>query len=101
MPVKNVCDCYDPPGGSVVCEPHQMAICVVANGVARRECLSPLATEDIAALVNWTLAAVTGIRRSETEPVHPQYFEVLAGGRYRRPDGAVVTFTLPESVAVG
>lgn len=38
---KNICQCPNPPGGQVVCEAHQIAICRVKNGVIESQCMTP------------------------------------------------------------
>lgn len=95
MPVKNICDCHNPPGGRAVCEPHQMAFCVVINGVARRECLDPPRAES-ATLARWALSHVLGYRYTGT--IDSYDLQVLTHGVFERADGAIVTFTLPEFV---
>jgi len=96
MPVKNVCNCPKPPGGTVTCEPYQMAICIVLDGEARHECQDPPLAVSHAELVDWALQQVTeGIVSFQTQEAE---LLMLAIGRLERPDGAHVTFALPESV---
>lgn len=100
MPVKNTCDCHDPPGGQVVCEPHQMAVCSVFNGVARRECKDPPSVGGDAALLNWALAHITGSPREPQAAIDYEDLHILSDNRVVRSNGAVVTFALPEEVAL-
>lgn len=98
MPVRNVCDCHNPPGGSVVCEPHQMALCIVINGVARRECLDPPPTADAAGLVNWALSHITGRRLALGATVDDSVLHLLREGRLELSNDAIATFALPERI---
>jgi len=111
MPVKNVCECPDPPGGSVHCEPHQMAICGVINGVERRECLDPPpglgnARGDAKLLVNWAWSQISGELHMD---IAAEGFHALGATNlstisrtreFTSPNGDVVKFLLPERVIV-
>jgi hypothetical protein len=97
MPVKNICPCDNPPGGSVECEPNQMAICSVQNGVATRQCLNPVGPEAIE-LVNWAISKITGQIRNGDTDISMVELVMLLGKRYKSPRGVVVNFTLPEKV---
>ncbi len=101
MPVRNVCECDNPPGGTVACEPHQMAICIVKDGVARGECLDPPDTGDDGetSLANWALAQVSGDYRSAETRIPLSALAVLFEGKFDRATGEVVTFSIPESVS--
>jgi hypothetical protein len=100
MPVKNICDCHNPPGGSVVCEAHQMAICIVINGVARRECHDPPSTGNATRLVNWALSHITGRDRAPEAAVSTTELRALDRGQVEVEfsQRAFVTFALPENV---
>ena len=100
MPVKNVCKCPHPPGGSIECEPHQMAICGVINGVVRRECLDPPDFRDTENLANWALGKITGqVRGEESESIFKdEELRNLKHGFFRRPNGEQVKFTFPEGL---
>ena len=98
MAVKNVCDCPDPPGGRVECEPHQMAACAIVDGVAQRVCLDPPSGGGARELVNWALQEITGVSRSPTDRIEGAELQTLLGNRFVRSSGAVVTFSLPETV---
>lgn len=41
MPVRNICNCDNPPGGVQVCDPHQIAVCGTIDGVVYRDCITP------------------------------------------------------------
>jgi hypothetical protein len=42
MPVNsNTCKCPKPPGGQVICEPNQVAICRIKNGELETLCITP------------------------------------------------------------
>jgi hypothetical protein len=108
MPVKNICQCDNPPGGDVLCEPDQLAICIVNNGVAKRECMD--APDDLGDLVNltrqqtirylnWALSHITGQIRLLSSPISSQDRAILSQGRYDNAvTGDVVTFSLPEAL---
>lgn len=96
MPVKNVCDCDNPPGGQARCEPHQMAVCRAVAGQCLTECRDPprnaISRIEIEA---WAYAVITGER--VVSPLPRAARAILARGRYVNPDtGEVVTFTLPK-----
>ena len=96
MPVRRVCDCPKPPGGSVACEPQQMPLCIVLNGEARGMCLDPPTPASHAILVDWAMQQITGeLVRFQTREAE---LLMLDRGIFERPDGAVVTFSLPESI---
>ena len=98
MPVKNVCDCHNPPGGSIVCEPHQMAICGVIDGVVRRECLDPPSGGTPIELVSWALNQIAGEARPAEAPITAEDLHILTDGTYQNPDGTIVNFLVPENV---
>jgi hypothetical protein len=98
MPVKNICDCDNPPGGQAVCEPHQMAVCLVLKGVARRECLSPPRTGNRLTLINWAWTQVDGVPRPSNAVIHSAQLGILKTGKLVRNDGAIVNFALPKSI---
>ena len=102
----NVCNCETPPGGQAICEPNQLAICRVKNGVAQMQCLNPPTTVAIQNLTewklqmaNWVLSIITSSDRSETTAVTPTDWQLLASGRSEDSStGEVVTFSLPEEL---
>ncbi len=109
-PMPNTCNCHNPPGGQVTCESHQMAICIVRNGVAQYKCLDPPGTSPFhrfvrsltlrgpvtsAELLNWALGKILGSHRGA---VAKAQFHILLDDKYERRDGTVVTFSLPESI---
>lgn len=97
MARNNICNCPNPPGGQVVCEPHQMAVCIVRNGQARQQCLDPIRTRDAATLVNWAIEKITEIRRNPYSRIDRHELEILEDGFYSRYDSKV-TFKLPQSI---
>ena len=100
MPVKNTCDCHNPPGGRVVCEPDQMAICIVLNGHPWQECRNPPSIEGTAAvvLVNWALTEVIGSYRANDASIDGSELQMLLAGTFERDSGEMVTFALPEGI---
>jgi hypothetical protein len=98
MPIKSICDCDNPPGGRVECEPHQMAICIVLNGVAHTECRTPPQGGNAIAWGNWALSQVTRETRAPDATISLSDLQTLRRGRFRDPKGAVITFALPEGM---
>lgn len=97
MARNNICNCPNPPGGQVVCEPHQMAVCIVRNGQARQQCLDPIRTRDSATLVNWVLEEITENRRNPHSRIDRHELEILEDGFFNRYDSKV-TFKLPQRI---
>lgn len=98
MPVSNSCDCPNPPGGRVVCEPDQIAICIVKDGVALQQCHNPPSATSATAIVNWTLTEITGVLHAADAKVDLPALQMLMAGTFDRESGEKVTFSCPESV---
>lgn len=108
MPVKNICNCNNPPGGTVVCEPDQLAICIVNNGIAQRECIdSPDDLRDLSSLtpgervryLNWALSNITGEIRRLSSSISNEDLAILSQGHYHNDaTGDIVTFSLPDAL---
>lgn len=75
-----------------------MAICIVINGVARRECLDPPDTDSATGQVNWALSHITGGRRSVDATVDASQLQMLIAGRLELSRHSVTTFALPASI---
>ena len=84
--------------GGVVCEPNQMAVCTVLNGIAHNECLNLKSSVSGKALVNWALGRIIGTSHSATAAVFNAELKMLEAGTCKRAGGAIVTFTLPDSL---
>ncbi len=97
MPVKNSCDCRNPPGGRIVCEPHQLAICGVINGVIRRECLDPPIDVGTTALANWILNQVSDNHRNANSNFTASDLQTLRSEIYTSSSGEVLKFSVPEN----
>ena len=97
MPVRNICDCPNPPGGNIACAPHQMALCGVINGILHRECLEPPVNVSPLILVNWAAEQITG-RITAADKIDISTLQLLKDGRYIQSNMAVVKFVLPESI---
>lgn len=93
----NTCECPFPPGGQVVCEPHQMAVCVIENGRVRQQCLDPVKTSSSVALVNWAIAKITGEFKAADALITNQEISFLTQGRHRTYN-ANITFSLPDRI---
>jgi hypothetical protein len=108
MPIRNVCNCPSPPGGSVSCEPHQLAICRVRNGKAERECFDPpdgmdnlsnLGPVQARRYHNWALQRITGQQRYPMNPISPSDEAILRQGVYHDViTGDEVWFRLPDEL---
>ena len=93
----NSCPCPNPPGGKVVCEPHQLAICKIVNGELIQRCIDPIKTRSSKALVDWTINMITdkpNLNRSFSN----QDLLMLLKGEYTD-DKQSVKFNLPESIS--
>lgn len=98
MPVKNICECENPPGGQIVCEPYQMAICGVIHGVVRRECLDPPSGVSPVALANWALSQISGVDLSMRSIVTENDLSTLISGTFVSPNEQIVNFTIPDEM---
>jgi len=98
MPTKNICEFPDRSGGHVGCEPNQMALCRVLNGIAHGECLNPPPSASGRALVNWALSRITGTWHSTSATIPDFELETLEAGKFKRAGGAIVTFALPDHI---
>lgn len=98
MPVKNICYCDNPPGGSITCEPHQLAICGVIRGQVRRECADPPQGAPPVSLVNWTLNKLSEETRHLDQPITEGDIRLLRQGHGLFKGETDVQFILPESV---
>src|SRR5260370_21619056 len=63
-PVPNTCNCPTPPGGTVSCSNHQLAVCRIVDGQVRAECIDQPGQRSALAISNWILSAVTGQERT-------------------------------------
>jgi len=98
MAAKNICEFHGRSSGRVVCEPDQMALCMVLSGIAHGECLGPPLSASGSMLVNWALSKVTGTWHSPNVAVPDNMLQILEAGKFKRAGGAKVTFTLPDSI---
>ena len=98
MSVNNTCDCPNPPGGRAVCEPTQIAMCIVKDGQARQECHTPPTSSNATVVVNWTLTTITGIHHTNDIQVDVSSLQMLLQGTYERSSGELVTFALPQAL---
>ena len=94
---RNICPCPFPPGGSAVCEPYQLAICRVKDGLTQAECVNPPpGIQTRQEYENWVLAAVTGIPRLPSTQLSWQDQAILNAGRFSSEEVGEVTFRLPS-----
>jgi len=101
--MSNRCNCPKPPGGSVECDPDQLAVCAYVDGEIVARCYSrPVSVTKILtpgakqlALRNWALSVITGADRKPTAPIEFYLLAMLRSGNYAR-DGNVLTFKLPK-----
>jgi len=91
------CNCPNPPGGGITCEPGQLAICRVTGYGCHGECHAP--PRDLVNNINllgaWAFSVISG-RRFQPLPLGPQEEAILNQGVYQDPiTGQVVRFSLP------
>lgn len=83
---NNICDCPDPPGGIVICEPDQLAICRIKSGHLRSECKGPpqLLRPGLnrAVYFNWALAEITEEERRVHALIDDREWKILREGVY-------------------
>jgi hypothetical protein len=105
--MSNVCQCPNPPGGTVQCSDDQLAICSYTNGEIVSGCYDrpePVAAisdkrERNLALANWVLSRITGIARPIDEAIEASLVELLRSGSYTDPQtDQVIRFTLPRDL---
>src|SRR5262249_17385588 len=93
---KNTCNCPLPPGGVVVCEATQLAICRVVGGRVESECHNPPSRRTDLEFSNWVLSKVIDTWRDQNQPLSPLDLDILAKRRYDdRPTQTTVTFEIP------
>lgn len=94
--MSTTCQC--PYGGQVTCESGQMAVCRTdSSGAVHASCHTPRSGTSRQALGNWALSIVTGRERSPEQPLTSDELEILERGVFRRPNGAIVHFRMPQS----
>lgn len=92
---RNTCDCPKPPGGRVVCEAHQLAVCRVKDGQATHHCVDQKNYRDSVSLLNWTYEQITGNRGYNALSTNDLF--MLASGEFSEGDTRV-TFNLPDNI---
>ena len=100
---QNVAPCDDPPGGEMVCERGQLAICRVRNGKAVGSCSTPsqsILESGSLAFENWVLSVVTQTARHQSRRITRNDREILDSGSYLAHDGTTVRFRPPDSEAL-
>lgn len=91
------CECPSPPGGTVKCEDDQIAFCIVKNGKAIHQCITPIETRNSYSLVNWTLGQITGDYRSNSTTITTEDIGILEARKYE--SGSVqIRFALPSTI---
>lgn len=100
--MANRCNCPTPPGGVVICEGNQMALCIIQDGQAIQRCINPPQNRyyrEYSALeiVNWAIEKITNEKRILTEEVEQSYLDMLKGGAYEVYNYRV-TFSLPPKI---
>ena len=93
---KHICDCPSPPGGRVVCEAHQLAICRVRGGQAETLCVNVRSRTKVERL-NEILQVITMQARKPLGRISQAELSMLRSGTYSDPKGRFqVSFSLPE-----
>ncbi len=93
----NSCPCPNPPGGKVICEPHQLAICKIVDGELIQRCLDPISTRSSKNLIDWTINKITD-KPTQGRHISNQDLLMLLKGEYTD-DKLTVKFNLPESIS--
>ena len=94
---KNTCKCPVPPGGVIVCEANQLAICRVVGGRIESECYDPPAPSTDLEFSNWVLSKVTDTWRDPYQLLSPVDLDILAKRRFDDPSTQTsVTFEVPR-----
>ena|SRR5258708_6934355 len=105
--MSNACKCPRPPGGTIRCSDDQLAVCgyqdgeIVSGCFDRPELILSIADEGEKNLVlsNWILSKVTGVYRSDLDPIDSDLFAMLRSGQYRNErTGEVLKFSLPRDL---
>ena len=90
-----------------MCESHQLAICIVENGIASTQCCDPsavlnlMAANNIKAKLSWVISKITGKYRDETLPLTDAEYRFLASGSYNDPAGCETKFKLSRELRQG
>lgn len=100
---KSTCKCPSPPGGTVTCEPDQLAICRIENGQIEAVCVDPPSSVqyilNFTNYLNWALIQITGAQRSPSTTVDPDEMALLRKGFQEDYWGnVIVTFRFPRSL---
>jgi len=90
--MSNTCNCPNPPGGEVVCENHQLALCIVQDGKAKYRCLNPPPSSNALTLIDWAVKEIAGDQKGLVAS-----FEILNSGQYSDRD-MEITFKLPQKL---
>lgn len=85
--MSNICNCPKPPGGQVVCENNQLALCIIENGEVILRCMNPPQNRfyqqyNSLNLVNWTLESITSQHRELEQYVEIQELNMLKTGYF-------------------
>ena len=105
--MSNVCQCPNPPGGTVQCSDEQLAICSYKDGQIFSGCFDrpePIKAisdknEKNLALANWVLSEITGAERSIDQPIESELVELLRSGSHTNPQtNELMRFALPKDL---
>lgn len=105
--MSNTCQCPNPPGGVVRCNPDQMAVCGIRDGKIVSGCFDkPSHARNITSesersyvLSNWALSVITGARRKDYDPISTAEFAMLQSGRYvNKRTGEEIRFSVPSDL---
>ena len=100
------CPCADPPRGEITCADDQFGICGVIDGklvvgcfdIPARVSRMTVAHARQNAIENWALSRITGVNRSDSQPISYQERQILRTGEYVHPGtGHAVKFSLPQA----
>jgi|SRR5215472_14123513 len=106
--MTRACNCPEPPGGSIICNDDQLAVCSYQDGKIVAGCYDApaavngmrIASERNRALSNWALQVITGKDRSLDQPITSSELSILNSGQYVNERGEQTTFVLPAKMSV-
>lgn len=105
--MSNTCKCPKPPGGTITCNQDQLAVCGYQNGEIVSGCYDKPeqalsitnSAERNLVLANWVISTITGLYRSDYDPIEPELLAILRRGLYKNEStGETVNFSLPRDL---
>jgi hypothetical protein len=94
------CDCKNPPGGTVRCEPGQIPVCIVhADGTVEGRCLTPpKSITSGAALRSWIRDELLGQQIEAYDVSSVAFDAILINQEVDLPNGTNIRFRIPPEL---